>query len=141
MELYEGQNASQKCHKRTRESKFSDLNEALHTWFCLAVSENVYPDGRILKEKAIEIAGQLGCEEFKASNAWHDHWKNATMHVRQMKVSGESGDVSGANVNSWKERLPDILQGYSAKDVWNLDETGCFWRVLPDKGFNQQAKA
>ena len=48
VELYEGQNASaQKCHKRTRESKFSDLNEVLHAWFCLAVSKNVYPDGRI----------------------------------------------------------------------------------------------
>ena len=58
-----------------------------------------------------------------------------------MKVSGESGDVSGATVDSWKERLPDILQGYSAEDIWNLDETGCFWRALPDKGFNQRVKA
>ena len=54
-----------------------------------------------------------------------------------MKVSGESGDVSGATVDTWKERLPNILQGYSAEDIWNLDETGCFWRALPDKGFNQ----
>ena len=61
-------------------------------------------------------------------------------NVRQMKVSGESGDVSGATVDSWKERLPDILHGYSADDIWNLDETGCFWRALPDKGFNQRAK-
>ena len=57
-----------------------------------------------------------------------------------MKVSGESGDVSGATVDSWKERLPDILQGYSAEDIWNLDETGRFWRALPDKGFNQRVK-
>lgn len=141
VELYEGQNASaQKCHKRTRESKFLDLNETLHAWFCLAVSKNVYPDGRILKEKALEIAGQLGCEEFKASNGWLDRWKKR-YNVRQMKVSGESGDVSGATVDSWKERLPDILQGYSAKDILNLDETGCFWRALPDKGFNQRTKA
>ena len=141
VELYEGQNASaQKCHKRTRESKFSDLNETLHAWFCLAVSKNVYPDGRIQKEKAIEIAGQLGCEGFKASNGWLDRWKKR-YNVRQVKVSGESGDVSGATVDSWKERLPDILQRYSAKDVWNLDETGCFGQALPDKGFNQRAKA
>ena len=58
----------------------------------------------------------------------------------QADESGESGDVSGATVNSWKERLPDILQRYSAKDIWNLDET-MFWQALPDKGFNQQAKA
>lgn len=54
-----------------------------------------------------------------------------------MKENGESGDVSGATVDLSKERLPDILQGYSAEDIWNLDETGCFWRALPDKGFNQ----
>ena len=55
-----------------------------------------------------------------------------------MTVSGESGDVSGATVDSWKERLPHILEGYSAQDIWNLDETGCFWRALPDKGFGQR---
>ena len=54
--------------------------------------------------------------------------------------SGESGDVSGATVDSWKERPPDILQGYNAKDIWNLDETGCFWQALPDQGFNQRVK-
>ena len=37
-------------------------------------------------------------------------------------------------------RLPDILHGYSADDIWNLDETGCYWPALPDKGFNQRVK-
>ena len=90
VEIYEAQNASaQKCHKRIHKSKYSDLNEALHAWLCLAVSKNVYPDGRILKEKALEIAGHLGCNEFKASNGWLDHWKKR-YNVRQIKVSGES---------------------------------------------------
>ena len=51
------------------------FNEALHDWYCLAVSKNVYPDGRILKEKALEIAARLGCNDFKASNGWLDRWK------------------------------------------------------------------
>ena len=38
-------------------------------------------------------------------------------------------------MESWRERLPEILQGYAAKDIWNLDETGCFWRALPNTGF------
>ena len=127
VEMHEAHNASaRKCHKRNRDSKYSDLNEALHDWFCLAVSKNVYPDGSILKEKALEIAGHLGCDEFKASNGWLDRCKRR-YNVRQMKVSGESGDVCGATVDSWKERLPDILQGYSAEYIWNLNETGCFW--------------
>ena len=38
----------------------------------------------------------------------------------------------GKTVVSWKERLPEILSGFSKEDIYNLDETGCFWRSLPD---------
>ena len=99
----------------------------------------MFPDGRILCEKAKEIAERLGFEGFKASNGWLDRWKKRH-HIKQMTVSGKSGDVSGATVDSWKERLPHILKGYSAQDIWNLDETGCFWRALPDKSFGQRTK-
>ena len=57
-----------------------------------------------------------------------------------MSVSGESGDVSGETVKSWKERLPELVQGYSKEDIWNMDETGCFWKALPDKGFGMKGK-
>ena len=57
-----------------------------------------------------------------------------------MKVSGESGDVSGDCVRSWKERLPEILKGYKKEDIYNLDESGCFWRALPDSGFGERGK-
>lgn len=52
-----------------------------------------------------------------------------------MKINGESGEVSGVTVDTWKERLPELLQGYSAENIWNLDETGCFWCTLPENGF------
>ena len=57
-----------------------------------------------------------------------------------MSICGESGDVRGYTVTSWKERLPEILRGYDKRDVFNLDETGCFWRALPDHGFGQKGK-
>ncbi len=51
------------------------------------------------------------------------------------EISGESGDVEGVTIDSWKERLPELVEGYSTDDIWNMDETGLFWRALPDKGF------
>ena len=39
-----------------------------------------------------------------------------------------------------KERLPEILRGYEEKNIYNLDETGCFWRALPDHGLAQKGK-
>ena len=57
-----------------------------------------------------------------------------------MTISGESGDVSGSTVSSWKERLPEIVEGYRIDDVRNLDESGVFWQALPDKGFGQRLR-
>ena len=58
-----------------------------------------------------------------------------------MTVSGESGNVSGAIVDSWKERLPEVLQGYAKRDRWKLDETGVFWKALPECGFVQKSRS
>ena len=55
-----------------------------------------------------------------------------------MKINGESGDVAGDRIASWKERIPGLFRTYSAEEVWNLDETGCFWCVLPEYGFGRK---
>ena len=84
-------------------------------------------------EKALEIANRLGVESFKASNGWLTRWKQRH-NIKQRTVSGESGDVSSETVESWLERVPSVIEGYEARNIWNTDETGCFWRALPDKG-------
>ena len=84
-------------------------------------------------EKATDIANKLGVDTFKASNGWLTRWKQRH-NIKQRTVSGESGDVSSETVESWLERVPSIVEGYEARDIWNTDETGCFWRALPDKG-------
>ena len=68
-----------------------------------------------------------------------DGWSHGR-NVKQVVVSGEAGKVRGETVSSWKERLPEIIDGYDAKDVWNLDETDCYWRALPEKGFAEKGK-
>ena len=48
------------------------------------------------------------------------------------------GRCRGETVDSWKERIPELLQGYSSENIWNLDETACFWRALPDHSFGER---
>lgn len=109
----------------------------LMKWYLLAVSRNIYPIGPQLCEKAKEISESLGMPNFKASHGWLDRWKKR-FNVKQMKINGECGDVSGETVDSWKERIPELLQGYSREDIWNVDETACFWRALPECGFGKK---
>ena len=88
-------------------------------------------------EKAKEIARHLGIADFQGSRGWLEKWKQR-FNIKQMRVCGESGDVRGKTIESWKERLPEILEGYGAEDVWNMDESGIFWKALPDYGFGRK---
>ena len=31
------------------------------------------------------------------------------------------------------ERLVELTGGYKLADIWNMDETGCFFKALPEK--------
>ncbi len=135
--LYSSNAPKEKSTVRDKQSEYCEVNKLLHEWFTIATSKSVFPGGPQLQEKAKEIASRLGKPDFKASNGWLDKWKRR-YGIRQVTVSGESGDVSDLTVESWKERLPELVRGYKAEDIWNLDETGCFWKALPDKGFGRK---
>ena len=141
LSLHESNRQGTRVHtsKGPRVSEYSEINEALYNWYLLATSKNIFPMGPQLVEKAKQIAEQLGKNEFKGSNGWLGKWKNR-YNIRQLKVCGESGDVCGETVDSWKERVPEIIEGYAEDDIWNMDETGVFWKTLPDRGFGLKGK-
>ena len=45
----------------------------------------------------------------------------------------ERAFVDLAIVKQWKEHLEVIVSGYEARDVYNMDETGLFFRALPHR--------
>ncbi len=85
-----------------RVSEFSEVNKALYEWYVIACSKNIYPGGPQLTEKAIEIAEHLKVTNFKGSRGWLEKWKKR-YNIRRVKICGESGEVSGETVTSWKE--------------------------------------
>ena len=84
----------------------------------MCVKRTIYPDGSLLAEKAMTIAERLGHTGFKVSNGWLYRWK-VRNNIKQRTVSDKSADVRSDTEESWKERLPKILQGYKAEDIWN----------------------
>ena len=104
------------------------MNEALYEWYLLAVSKNIYPDGTQLILKAKEIANRMDVHEFKGSNGWLEKWK-LRYNIRQMTICGESGDVSGDTVTSWKERLPEILSATQKQIFGILMKLAAFGRL------------
>ena len=60
------------------------------------------------------------------------------------KVSGESGSVSEEDIRPWlDDTLPQLLRQYKTEDVYNVDETGLFYKMtqtnlVSSKGKNAQ---
>ena len=80
----------------------------------------------MIQEQAEEYAKELQKDEdFNASNGWLDRFKSRH-NIGGSKLSGEHASVDPEAVHSWKERLPEIINGYNPCDIYNMDKTGLF---------------
>ena len=133
----ENQRGDRKRHCYSNE--YNILDTAMWDWFQSARSINIPLSGPLIQEKALEFAASLGIDEFKASNGWLNRF-NKRHNLVCGKISGERGSVNDATVIEWKEKLPSIISGYQLHNIFNMDETGIFFRALPDKTMHERAK-
>jgi hypothetical protein len=58
---------------------------------------------------------------------------SGTSRHKHRAIGGESATVDPAIVDDWKTRLPLIIDKYAPENVYNADETGLFFKALPDR--------
>lgn len=122
--------------KNVKKSEFEKTGESLFMWFTQQRQKGAPISGPILQEKALFFRDLLkeGDESFSASVGWLDKWKKRH-GVRQLDVCGEklSGD-SGA-VSDFIEKFKQIItkENLSAEQIYNCDETGLNFKLLPAK--------
>ena len=96
----------------------------------------------MLKEEAMAIKEQLqnrDFDDFSVSDGWLDCWKTK-YSVKERRIVGEGGDVSTETVISWRERINKLIEGYSLENIWNVGESACFFKTLPDKTLVEKGK-
>ena len=118
--------------KRARLCANPDIEETLLLWIKKGRSANIPLSGPIIKEKAEELASSLGKSDFRCSDGWLTRFKKRHSITFRALV-GEAASVDGGVVASWqKDTLPMILSRYKPEDVYNMDETGLFYKC-PNK--------
>ena len=122
--------------KKMRLSPYDDVDKAVYAWFVetRSTTQNLPLSGPIIRAKAIELADKMGINSFTASTGWFDRFKHRFNIVYKV-ASGESAAASTEVVASFHRDLPSLLSSYHPRDVYNIDETGLFYRLMPDRTF------
>ena len=128
-----------KKYGKVRKTGNEDLNSRIWEWFCEVRSRNIPISGKLIQEKAKWMAAELGMIDFRASNGWLESFKRRN-NIRFAVISGEANDVDADTVDDWIKRLPSICEGYTSKDIFNADETGLYYRALPNKSMTVKGK-
>ena len=75
----------------------------------------------------------------QTQNGWLEKWKTV-YGIRETRITGKA-DVSVPTAKAWIERTPDLVRGYKLEDIWNMDASGLFFKLLPNKDLTEKAKS
>ena len=79
------------------------------------------------------LCSRMGHDQWSCSSGWLSRWK-VRHNIRYRRVCGENAAVDKDVCEEWTETvLLPVLRRYDPCDVFNADETGLYWRLLPDK--------
>ena len=115
---------------RNKSAKHTTLETALYTWFDNARSQSLCISDDMLISKAKKFGEDLAVTDFQYSRGWLSRFKKRH-GIRMFKSHGEAGSAQASVVQNGREQLRDELRDWSPKDVYNMDETGLFYRLEP----------
>lgn len=121
--------------KRNKPLMDERLEECLIVFVRQARAMKIPISGPIVREKARQFASSIGLQNFKASNGWLIKFMKRH-NISFKKLCGESASVDTTVTDDWKEHtLPKIIEDYEPHNIFNADETGLFYKCLPDKTY------
>lgn len=137
-------NENLKSERKTlKTGEFPQVEDSLYAWFLQERNRHTPISGEILKEKARYFYRKImKKDDFQASEGWLYKFKRR-FGIRLLGITGEKLSSDVAAVEPFKEQFQKVIQemGLTPDQVYNADESGLFWRLLPKKTFVHRAEA
>jgi hypothetical protein len=141
---------------RTRTPIMVRMESLLSIWIESIIAQRIPLSKMVIQAKAKSLFEDLktktlasddgeGCssnETFEASNGWFERFKSrANLHNISLKGEAASADMPAAE--KFIEKLKPLIHegGYDSRQVFNVDETGLFWKRLPNKTYISKAES
>ncbi|GFT85323.1 tigger transposable element-derived protein 1 [Nephila pilipes] len=93
--------------------------------------------GDLLKQTPQTSIDEASEESFKASRGWFENFKKRTgIHSVVRHGEAASSDMKAAEdyIKTFSDLIKD--QRYISQQVFNCDETGLFWKKMPNRTYN-----
>ncbi|GFT51942.1 tigger transposable element-derived protein 1 [Trichonephila clavipes] len=142
-----GTKLSTKFASYTRDVSLERTERAIAIWIEERVQRRILVSGYLIQEKALQFykslkqsepstsTSQAG-KEFSASKGWLTGFlKRNALH--NIKITGESATADEGAAKIFPGELAKIIEDgdYSADQVFNADETGLYWKKLPNRTY------
>lgn len=118
------------------------LEKILLEWQVWVEKKGMQTTGDLIQSKARQIWYSLPeyqnqpIPEFSAG--WLTRFKQR-YHIKSRIQHGEAQSVS-PDADKEMEVIREIATLYSENDIYNMDETGLFWRMTPSRGLSTQSQ-
>ncbi len=116
---------------RDRSPLHQQMEDALFIWLNTMLSKHVAVSDMMLTEKAKQFGADLGITDFGYSTGWLKGFK-ARRGIKSHTYHGESESADMALVQQGRESLQQTLSRFMPDDIYNMDETGLFFRLGPN---------
>ncbi|CAB5355892.1 unnamed protein product [Rhizophagus irregularis] len=119
--------------KRHKPVTYPEVELALKEFVLNYQHQTVLSDA-ILIEKAKMIANGLGIPQdaLQFSSGWLHKFKDRN-GIRRRKLEGEASSADEAAIANALPSLKELCSNYPPERIYNMDETGLFYRLEPDR--------
>ncbi|XP_030007197.1 tigger transposable element-derived protein 6-like [Sphaeramia orbicularis] len=118
--------------RRNRQAKNEGMEKALFLWFSGARARNLPVTDDVLRAKGKELGEKLGVTDFAYSSGWLTRFKKRFV-ISNRVISGESAGIDPEAIDAGWRKAKTVIAKYKPEDVFNMDETGLYYRMLPDR--------
>ncbi|XP_068218893.1 tigger transposable element-derived protein 1-like [Palaemon carinicauda] len=133
---------------KQRTGPIHEMEKVLHVWIEDQIKKQiplslltVQTKARGLFQKLSERAGEDYSQEFVASTGWFKRFKKR-FQLHNILFTGESASSNEEEARKFVDDLNEIIkdEGYLAEQIYNVDETGLYWKRMPACTYFQKSK-
>lgn len=120
--------------KRRRTEEWPELEGAIYEWMQRAGSQ-ISISQEVIREKARQYWPKIYPDKEMPtfSNGWLRGFQ-ARKNIKDIKRHGEAGSfLKDSDASQEMMRIRQVLSTYAPQDIFNCDETGLYWKMIPDR--------